>query len=153
VANQFEGQYRFNFYLAPPALSKKDRATGKPGKRKFPGLMLGLFSLLAPLKFLRGTPFDLFGYTADRAEERKTLAEFRVIFAGLRDELTPDNYRTAVEIAKLPMHVRGYGHVKSESLAAVSIRKDILMKQHRGELVPLGRPAAQAQTIELEAIK
>jgi indolepyruvate ferredoxin oxidoreductase len=153
VANQFEGQYRFNFYLAPPALSKKDRASGKLRKRKFPGFMLGVFSLLAPLKFLRGTPFDLFGYTADRVEERKTLTEFRQIFAGLRDELTPDNYRTAVEIAKLPMLVRGYGHVKSESLTAVNIRKDILMKQHRGEIVLLGTPAAEKQTIELEPIK
>ena len=115
--------------------------------------MLGVFSLLAPLKFLRGTPFDLFGYAADRVEERKTLTEFRQIFAGLRDELTPDNYRTAVEIAKLPMLVRGYGHVKSESLTAVNVRKEILMKQHRGELVPLGTPVAENQTIELEAIK
>ena len=96
VDNLFEGQYRFNFHLAPPFLSKKDKTTGKPRKRKFPGLMLGMFRLLAAFKFVRGTPFDLFGYTVDRVEERKTLADFHQLFTGLRDELTPDNYRTAV---------------------------------------------------------
>ena len=137
IGNLFEGDYKFNFHLAPPLLSKRDRATGKPRKRKFPGLVLGLFKLLAPFKFLRGTPFDLLGYTRDRVLERQTLAEFRQIFAGLRDALTPDNYRTALEIAELPMLVRGYGYVKSNNLLAVNIRKEILLKQFRGELIPL----------------
>ena len=69
--------------------------------------------------------------------ERQTLAEFRQIFAGLRDALTPDNYRTALEIAELPMLVRGYGYVKSNNLLAVNIRKEILLKRFRGELIPL----------------
>ena len=150
VGNLFEGDYSFNFHLAPPVLSKNDKATGKPRKRKFPGLMFGMFKLLAPFKFLRGTRFDLFGYTADRVEERKTLAEFRQIFTDLLGELTPDNYRSAVEIAELPMLIRGYGHVKSRNLTAVNIRKEILMKQFQGELIPLGNPVAAEQSVEIE---
>jgi len=153
VDNLFEGDYTFNFHLAPPVISKKDKATGKPRKRKFPGLMLNLFKLLAPFRFLRGTPFDLFGYTADRVEERKTLAEYQEIFTGLRDELTIDNYRSAVEIAELPMLIRGYGYVKSRNLVAVNIRKEILMKQFRGELVPLGTPVTAPQSSEVEETK
>ena len=115
--------------------------------------MLNLFKLLAPFRFLRGTPFDLFGYTADRVEERKTLAEYQEIFTGLRDELTIDNYRSAVEIAELPMLIRGYGYVKSRNLVAVNIRKEILMKQFRGELVPLGTPVTAPQSSEVEETK
>ena len=151
VSNLFEGDYTFSFHLAPPVLSRKDKATGKPKKRKFPGLTLGIFKLLAPLKFLRGTRLDLFGYTTDRVEERRTLAAFRQIFVDLRDELTLDNYRSAVEIAELPMLIRGYGHVKSANLLAINVRKEILMKQFRGELVPLALEAiVKPSTIEVE---
>ncbi|MGV0035429.1 MAG: indolepyruvate ferredoxin oxidoreductase family protein [Candidatus Azotimanducaceae bacterium WSBS_2022_MAG_OTU7] len=153
VESLFEGDYTFNFHLAPPLLSKKDKATGRTLKRKFPGLMLGLFKLLAPFKFLRGTSFDFFGYTADRVEERRTLAEFRQTFTFLCAQLTPDNYRSAVEIAELPTLIRGYGFVKSRNLKAVNVRKEILMQQFRGELVPLGTPVAAERSIEVEEVK
>ena len=68
----------------------------------------------------------------------------------LLGELTPDNYRSAVEIAELPMLIRGYGHVKSRNLTAVNIRKEILMKQFQGELIPLGNPVAAEQSVEIE---
>ena len=42
-----------------------------------------------------------------------------------------------MEIAQLAMKIRGFGHVKSENLAAVNERRDKLMKQFRGELIPV----------------
>jgi indolepyruvate ferredoxin oxidoreductase len=95
------------------------------------------FALLAPMKFLRGTAFDPFGYLQERKEERETLTLYSNLFVEIAAELTADNYQTAIELAELPMQIRGYGHVKSENLARVNVRKDLLMRQMRGELIPL----------------
>ena len=52
------------------------RADGKPRKSSFGPWMMKGFRLLAALKGLRGTPFDLFGYSAERRMERRLLAEY-----------------------------------------------------------------------------
>ena len=38
--------------------------------------MLGVFRLLAKLKGLRGTAFDIFGHTEERRKERALIAEY-----------------------------------------------------------------------------
>ncbi|WP_277372484.1 indolepyruvate ferredoxin oxidoreductase family protein [Pseudomonas sp. AA-38] len=109
---QFEGDYRLQFHLAPSWLSKPDAVTGEPIKRSFGPWMLKAFGLLASLRFLRGTPFDLFGYSAERRQDRELIEEYEANVAYLLAELKPDNYRTALALAELPEHIRGYGHVR-----------------------------------------
>lgn len=132
----FEGDFSLNFHLAPPAFTSVS-AEGVPRKIRFPGFMALMFRMLAPFKFLRGTWFDPFGYTRDRMEERSTLTEYRSLFLHLASELKQDNLQTAVQIAELPLQIRGYGHVKSENLRKTEARKEILLRQFHGELVPL----------------
>ena len=133
----FEGDYSLNFHLAAPLLSAKDPVTGHARKRKYPGFLMLMFRLLAPFKFLRGTALDPFGYSRERREERQTLQAFRELFLELAEALEPDKLATAIELAELPMQIRGYGHVKSDNLKQVNIRKDTLLRQFRGELIPL----------------
>ena len=71
LAEQFEGDFKLALHLAPPLLARPDPDTGRPRKRRFGRWMLSSFRVLARLRFLRGTPLDPFGYSAERREERR----------------------------------------------------------------------------------
>ena len=77
LAEQFEGDYTLQFHLAPPLLAKIDPVSGRPRKRTFPGWTLKLFAGLAQLKFLRGSPLDVFGYSTERKRERALIADYK----------------------------------------------------------------------------
>jgi indolepyruvate ferredoxin oxidoreductase len=69
MREQFSGDFKMTFHLAPPMLPGHD-ASGRPKKRAFGAWVMSMFKVLAWLKPLRGTSFDLFGYTAERRMER-----------------------------------------------------------------------------------
>ena len=123
LAETFDGDYKLRFNLAPPLLARMDQRTGRPRKIEFGPWMAHGFRVLAALKFLRGTPFDLFGHTAHRRLERALIGEYRKLVEGLLARLDSGNYAQAVAIARLFDRVRGYGVVKEESLAQV--RKEL----------------------------
>ncbi len=129
---QFSGDYRLRVHLAPPLLAKRDPATGHPLKRAFPGWTLKLFGLLANFRFLRGTAWDPFGRTGERRRERRDIDDFRTLVEGLLPRLTSVNYEGAVELAKLPMQLRGFGHVKDANRARLSERRDRLLQALAG---------------------
>ncbi len=116
IEAQFEGDYEVRFHLAPPLISKKDRVTRHLKKREYGPSMLGKFSTLAKLRFLRGTPADVFGYTAERRRERALIKEYRTLIGSIADSLTPANHSLAVKLTGLPDQIRGYGHVKAEAI-------------------------------------
>jgi indolepyruvate ferredoxin oxidoreductase len=142
---QFQGDYQLQFHLAPSWLNKPDATTGQPRKRQFGPWMLKAFGQLAKFKFLRGTPLDLFGYSEDRLLERQLIKDYQRNVAELLTELNADNYRTAVALAELPEHIRGYGHVKQRSLDKAREQERQLKQQMRdGDIQPvrLFEPAA-----------
>ncbi|MBC7621295.1 MAG: indolepyruvate ferredoxin oxidoreductase family protein [Candidatus Saccharibacteria bacterium] len=115
IGAQFEGDFKLHHYLAPPLFSGKNDA-GELKKSKFgPWVRVG-FHVLAPMKFLRGTAFDIFGYTHERREERSLVREYRAAIEGLLPVLTADNRDAAVSFARVPEHIRGYGHVKARHM-------------------------------------
>src|SRR5439155_11556646 len=97
VAGQFEGPYQLRFHLAPPLLAERDPATGHLKKRVYGSWMLGAFRLLAHLRFLRGTPFDIFGHSAERKGERRLVAEYETLLDEIAAALGPANHATAIE--------------------------------------------------------
>ncbi|MCC7416708.1 MAG: indolepyruvate ferredoxin oxidoreductase family protein, partial [Acidobacteria bacterium] len=119
LAAQFDGDYRLTFHLAPPLLARRDPVTGHPRKRAYGPWMLKAFAWLARLKRLRGTRLDLFGRTEERRMERALIEEFERTLAMLASGLDEDNYGLAVEIASLPLRIRGFGHVKLAAAARV----------------------------------
>ncbi|MBC8651331.1 indolepyruvate ferredoxin oxidoreductase family protein [Pseudomonas sp. MTM4] len=143
---QFEGDYKLQFHLAPAWLAKRDSATGEPRKRELGPWVLNAFGVLAKLKFLRGTPLDVFGYGHDRRVERELISEYERNLDGLLAQLKPSNYRTAVAIAALPELIRGYGPVKERSIAKARQQEKVLKEQlNRGDEVQsvrLFEPAA-----------
>jgi indolepyruvate ferredoxin oxidoreductase len=122
LRDQFEGDFKFNFNLAPPILGGAKDALGRPKKRAFGAWMMPVFRTLAKLRVLRGTPLDVFGYSADRKLERELIAAYEKdvdTALGLLSQLTHD---TAVELLSLPDRIRGYGPVKEKAVADATVR-------------------------------
>jgi indolepyruvate ferredoxin oxidoreductase len=124
---QFEPGYTLKFNLAPPMISRTNPSTGKPMKREFGDWMLLGFQVLARLKRLRGTPLDIFGYSAERTVERGLITEYEAMLEQLLAGLSAAKLDTAVELARLPEDIRGYAYVKDESLVEVNARKTELL--------------------------
>ncbi len=131
VRSQFEGDYKIKFHLAPPLLAERDPATGHLQKQQFGPWMMGAFGLLAKLKFLRGTAFDVFGRTAERRTERRLIAEYEQVVEELLAKLSHDNHALAVQIASIPDEIRGFGHVKEAKLAAAKQKEAGLLDAFR----------------------
>jgi indolepyruvate ferredoxin oxidoreductase len=117
VGAMFEGDFKLNYHLAPPLLAKTNNK-GELQKSKFGPWMLTAFRLLAPLKFLRGTALDLFGRTEERRTERALIAEYRASIDEVLAHLNAGNHTQAVELARIPEQIKGFGHVKARNLAA-----------------------------------
>ncbi|MET0311523.1 MAG: DUF6537 domain-containing protein, partial [Burkholderiaceae bacterium] len=130
VGGMFEGDFKLNYHLAPPLLAKKN-AKGELRKSKFGPLMLTGFRLLAPLKVLRGTAFDVFGRTHERRTERALIGEYRAAIEEVLGRLDAGNHELAVEIARIPEQVKGFGHVKERHLAAAREKWADLMARLR----------------------
>ncbi|MEP7184070.1 MAG: indolepyruvate ferredoxin oxidoreductase family protein, partial [Betaproteobacteria bacterium] len=141
VAAQFEGDYKLAFSVAPPILAKPDPVTGVPRKRTYGSWMMGAFGVLAKLRRFRGTAFDVFGRTAERKTERALPGEYETLVAELLAALTPHNHALAVELAQIPEHIRGYGHVKERHLKAAKAKEAELLAAFRAAR-PAPAPAA-----------
>jgi len=128
LEQQFEGDFKLHFHLAPPLLAKKD-AQGHLVKREFGPWVFTVFKVIAKLRGLRGTPLDLFGYTEERRGERRLIAEYASRIDSLLRDLTAGKLDTAVAIASIPEHIRGYGHVKDAHLVAARAREAALLAE------------------------
>jgi len=126
----FEGDVKLQYHLAPPLLSKRS-AKGELVKQAYGPWMLKAFELLARLKRLRGTAFDPFGRTEERKTERALIGEYRLCIEELLRGLNTGNMAQAVEIARIPEEIRGYGHVKERHLAAARAKWSRLMAAWR----------------------
>ncbi len=119
---------RVAFHLAPSWLPRKG-AGRRAGKYNFGAWLRPLLRGLAALRFLRGTPFDPFGYSKERALERALIAEYEQTIAQLLDRLRLDNVGFAAEIARWPETVRGYGALKTTSADKARRHRDEMLER------------------------
>jgi indolepyruvate ferredoxin oxidoreductase len=142
VKSTFDGEnLRFEFHLAPPLLAHRDKVTGEAKKMSFGPWLLGVFRVLAKFKFLRGTPLDPFGYTAERRTERRLVAEYCKLLDEFSESLTLNNHGLAVALASLPEKIRGFGHVKQRHLAAAKAEEAALREQFSAGSTPFLKAA------------
>jgi indolepyruvate ferredoxin oxidoreductase len=119
LERQFAGSdkdYKLTFHMAPPFLSKPDPVTGKIKKREFGPWILPVFKVLAKMKRLRGSAFDIFGYASERKLERDLIDKYQKdinVISSKKDQL---NVKNAHALLELPEHIRGFGHVKLKSI-------------------------------------
>jgi indolepyruvate ferredoxin oxidoreductase len=128
LKDRFDGDARLHFNLAPPFLAHPGNVSGK---RRFGAWLIPTLQILSKFKGLRGTAFDPFGYQQERRAERALIAEYETNIATLLSGLTDTNLTTAIAIAELPLAIRGYGHVKQESMAEAQTRLAELLQKFR----------------------
>jgi indolepyruvate ferredoxin oxidoreductase len=88
--------------------------------------------VLAALRFLRGSPLDVFGYTEERRAERALITQYRDCIESLLSDLSAENLELAIKIAAIPDSIRGYGHVKERHLQTARGQWTSLMQQWEG---------------------
>jgi indolepyruvate ferredoxin oxidoreductase len=143
VRNELGGDnLRYHVHLAPPLLARKDTVTGEPRKMTFGPWIFPVFRLLAGLKFLRGGPFDPFGYTAERKIERQLVRDYTVLIDEVCAKLTTENHHLAVGLAAIPEKIRGFGHIKLRNLKTAKADESALLEQFRSG-APLFLKAAE----------
>ena len=136
---QFEHWDGLSFHLAPPLLSKPG-ADGRVRKVELGSWTFTAFKWLAKLKGLRGGPLDVFGKTEERRMERQLIADYEALIDEILASLTADRLNTAVELARLPEKIRGYGHVKHANVVAVRQQWQALLDRFHGRTA---EPVAQ----------
>jgi len=151
VEEQFEGDYKLVFHLAPPTLAKKD-AAGHLQKKAFGPWMLKGMRLLAKCRGLRGTLLDPFGRSADRTLDRQLIADYEHVVDEILAGLTQSKHETAVELAALPDQMRGFGHVRERYVTHARARQATLLaafRAHDAGAAPA--PATRRKTIPVFA--
>jgi indolepyruvate ferredoxin oxidoreductase len=133
VAQQFEGDYKLRFNMAPPLLARRDPSTGELKKREFGSWMMRAFSLLARCRRLRGGALDIFGYSAERQQERRDIDDYVQLLDKVMPQVNDGNYATAQQLAGLPGFLRGYGHIKDRNREELQQRQQQLLAVLRGD--------------------
>src|SRR5579859_1085741 len=132
LREEFEDGFTINYHFAPPLVPSGHDARGRPLKRRFGPWVTPLLSLLTRLKFLRGTPLDPFGRTADRRMERGLIGWYEQLLDELLPHLGPDTSDNIADIAAQPMEIRGFGPIKEAAVAEVKAKVETLSAAVRG---------------------
>ncbi len=141
LKQQFDGDFRIAFNLAPPLLSGKDELTGEPRKKEYGAWILPVFRMLAKLKCLRGTAFDVFGRTAERKLERSLIVRYEQTVDAIIRHGNARNLQATLRAASIAGKIRGYGHVKERNFQSLDAEWSAAVAQ-------LSRPAV----IELKEV-
>jgi indolepyruvate ferredoxin oxidoreductase len=149
LKQQFDGDVKLEFYMAPPLLSRAKNGQ-PPRKLRLGAWLMPLLRVLAKGKRLRGGALDLFGHTGERRMERELIASYEARIDELLPGLRVENLALAGEIARLPLTMRGYGHVKIANVALARAREAELL--HRLDPQRYARPPVAAQAGQLRGI-
>ncbi|MDP8980737.1 MAG: indolepyruvate ferredoxin oxidoreductase family protein [Acidobacteriota bacterium] len=107
LEQQWEAPESISYNLHPPMLRRF-------GLKKKIRIGRAPLTLLKKLKFLRGTAFDPFGYSAHRREERSLIAWYRDLINQVKSF---EDVPLALEIASIPDQIRGYEKIKEANIA------------------------------------
>jgi indolepyruvate ferredoxin oxidoreductase len=110
-------------------LARRKPGSNVPAKITFGGWVIHAFKALAPLKVLRGTPLDIFGYTAERKREKALRDDYFKFIDELVGSLSQDNKALMLKVAQLPEQVRGYGHIKLRNMEKLANETQLLRQR------------------------
>ncbi|WP_380052699.1 indolepyruvate ferredoxin oxidoreductase family protein [Falsihalocynthiibacter sp. SS001] len=123
---EFGGDFKMRFHLAPPILGSKG-SDGRPKKREFGAWIVPLFKTLARMKSLRGTAFDPFGRTEERKMERALIAQYETDLDEVLPLYSDATAEAVLELAALPLEIRGFGPVKAANEVKAMKRREALL--------------------------
>jgi indolepyruvate ferredoxin oxidoreductase len=146
---QFDGAPKLEFYMAPPLLSRAKNGQ-PPRKLRLGAWLLPVLRVLAKGRRLRGGALDPFGRTSERRMERELVRQYESRVDELLPRLRVENVALAAEIARVPLTMRGYGHVKIANVALARVREAELL--HRLDPQHYPRPPSAPQAGQLRGI-
>jgi indolepyruvate ferredoxin oxidoreductase len=123
LSEAFADKGRVSYFMAPAWLARRDRVSGLSRKMRFGPWLKGPLRVLAAMRGVRGTMLDPFRFTAERKLERRHLAEYERDIERILHDITPENFASCVELASLPLEVRGFGHVRAAAKARADERR------------------------------
>jgi indolepyruvate ferredoxin oxidoreductase len=144
LKRNFGNQFKLKFHFSPPLIAGRDPDSGRPKKYELGGWMLPLLRVLAPLKRLRGTPLDPFGWSRDRRMERELIVEYEELLDSFAAELDARRLDLAVTLAALPQSVRGFGPIKAQAVAKYRAERAAALHEWRSVPVAVARETARA---------
>jgi indolepyruvate ferredoxin oxidoreductase len=146
LRRNFGSDFKLKFHFSPPLLARRDPNSGRPKKYALGSWVLALLRVLAPLKRLRGTPWDPFGWSEERRMERRLLGEYEQLLDLFARELDAQHLDQALVLAGLPQAVRGFGPIKTAAVGKYAAERATLLDEWRR-----ARPAAPAQSARASA--
>jgi indolepyruvate ferredoxin oxidoreductase len=123
LGEQFEGDLRLSFHLAPPLLAKPG-PDGRPKKITFGPWLLPVLKVLAKARCLRGSWLDPFRFGPEKAVDRSLLADYEADLDLISE--TRGSLDDALALASWPAEVRGFGPVRGEAAKKVASRREAL---------------------------
>ncbi len=145
IGEQFEGDFKLKYHLAPPIFGGKLLPNGRHKKRQYGPWMFTAFKLLAKLKILRATPLDMFGYSQERKMERRLIGDYEMMIEEILSSLNSENHSIAVELANVPDAIRGFGPVKAAGAEKAEAAKAELLGRYRSVGTGAGKVAEAAE--------
>lgn len=127
-------------YLRSALLAGRD-SRGAPRKVGFGTWILPIMRLLKHGAVFRGGALDPAGWSRLRRLERELIRQYEQDLVAMGRDLSPERLKLAVEIARLPLEIRGFGPVKERAIAVAEVRRKRLwsaLRAGRG----LGAPKA-----------
>ena len=152
IDRQYDGDYTLRFHLAPPLFAKRD-VHGHLIKQEFGPWIATAFRWLAKAKLLRGSMLDPFGYSAERREERAAIGEFETLMRRVMPEVNLERLDRAIELARLPQQVRGFGHVKARNKTRIFAQEKTLLSSFFESSETSSEREEEAETATVAAIK
>ena len=86
---------------------------------------------MSRMRFLRGTAFDIFGWTDERKMERQLIEDYRLLVEEILDSVNESNFDIAKRLLSLPEEIKGFGHVKEANVIQVRASWHELLHQYR----------------------
>ena len=144
VEQLFDGPAKVFYRLNPPNLRWL-----RLGKLNLGPWVRPFLKLLAQLRWLRGKPFDPFGFSSCRRLEKALIEWYLSLVEEVLGGIKGENYALAVKILESAEGIRGFEHVKEKSAAKIQGDVQILLDQLAGDKAPEktgeeNRPRAEA---------
>jgi indolepyruvate ferredoxin oxidoreductase len=140
VAEKFENVKKIKFHLAPPLISKEGK-NGRAKKIEFGEFTIHIFRILAWLKWLRGTKFDIFSYSKDRRLDLELIKEYQSDLQFVKALNFDKDKELILELLNLPLSIKGFGIVRRKNYEAVSVQRKILLEKLSNSSKILGHAA------------
>ncbi|ABC36202.1 indolepyruvate ferredoxin oxidoreductase family protein [Burkholderia thailandensis] len=132
IAAEFGPGARVSFHLRAPLAGWLSRERGAQRAIRVGAGMLPALRMLAWLRRLRGTPFDVFGYLPHRRAERRLIAEYDALLDEVLPSVTAATADIALMLLDLPQTIRGYGEIKRRSIAEAALKRREWLARYRG---------------------